>query len=156
MKLHEEIRQRRGLIAAMKFAQSIPGPYGQALFGRFFRRESKSEKEKRPKWLVVMLKEKAETKRQMRREKRLYQVARGGMAMNDDRCVSRGDYVPEGRMVCSGCEMAASESADATVPFLDSDDITPVGIGFILPEGAPWYVRVASKIVARWFDRQGA
>lgn len=76
--------------------------------------------------------------------------------MNDsDKCVCCGGYVPEGRMVCAGCEMAAAESADATVPFFDSDDIAPVGVGFVLPEGAPWYVRVASRVIGKWLKAQG-
>jgi hypothetical protein len=76
--------------------------------------------------------------------------------MNDsDKCVCCGGYVPEGRMVCAGCEMAAAESVDATVPFLDSDDITPMGIGLFPPEGAPWYVRVASRVIGKWLAAQG-
>lgn len=75
--------------------------------------------------------------------------------MNDDRCVCCGAYVPEGRMVCRTCEMVAAASVDAGVPFLDCDNITPVGIGFILPEGAPWYVRVASRVIGKWLAAQG-
>lgn len=73
---------------------------------------------------------------------------------SDDKCVCCGGYVHEWSMVCPSCE-----ADGAALPFSDyADSAIPAQyrVGYIVPDGAPWYVRLASKIVARWFDRQGA